>query len=417
MLSVSDFFCGCGGLSQGFKEAGFSIKTGIDFNKSFLETYAHNFPGTKVLNLDLGNNEFLKQISYSDIIIGGPPCQGFSLTGPRNIDDPRNQLYLSMFKTLTEIKPKAFLIENVRGLMTMWDGQVFKAIIKKFESAGYNVSFQLINSADYGIPQVRHRVFIVGIKKELQKVYEFPKKEFKKDDYISCEEAIGNVPNLEKQLKLTDISYKIKPITDYQKYIMDSNKLYNHIATAHKDFVKKVISLVPEGGNHKDLPKGIGESRKFNEAWTRYHSKKPSKTIDTGHRNHFHYKWNRVPTIRENARLQSFKDSFRFLGTRTSQNAQVGNAVPPLLAYKIAKQLKKLTVITRGEKGSVAVQDGTVFECDIQKNLKIKDLTGAGDLFAAGYLHGLINSKTVMECLAKGTELSSIVIQKIGARI
>ena len=341
MLSVSDFFCGCGGLSQGFKEAGFSIKTGIDFNKSFLETYAHNFPGTKVLNLDLGNNEFLKQISYTDIIIGGPPCQGFSLTGPRNIDDPRNQLYLSMFKTLTEIKPKAFLIENVRGLMTMWDGQVFKAIIKKFESAGYNVSFQLINSADYGIPQVRHRVFIVGIKKELQKVYEFPKKEFKKDDYISCEEAIGNVPNLEKQLKLTDISYNVKPITAYQKYVMDSNKLYNHIATAHKDFVKKVISLVPEGGNHKDLPKGIGESRKFNEAWTRYHSKKPSKTIDTGHRNHFHYKWNRVPTIRENARLQSFKDSFRFLGTRTSQNAQVGNAVPPLLAYKIAKQLKK----------------------------------------------------------------------------
>jgi DNA (cytosine-5)-methyltransferase 1 len=189
MLSVSDFFCGCGGLSQGFKEAGFSIKTGIDFNKSFLETYAHNFPGTKVLNLDLGNNEFLKEISYSDIIIGGPPCQGFSLTGPRNIDDPRNQLYLSMFKTLIEIKPKAFLIENVRGLMTMWDGQVFKAIIKKFESAGYNVSFQLINSADYGIPQVRHRVFIVGIKKELQKVYEFPKKEFKKEDYVSCEEG------------------------------------------------------------------------------------------------------------------------------------------------------------------------------------------------------------------------------------
>ena len=107
-------------------------------------------------------------------------------------------------------------------------------------------------------------------------------------------------------------------------------------------FVKKVIALVPEGGNHKDLPKGIGESRKFNEAWTRYHSKKPSKTIDTGHRNHFHYKWNRVPTVRENARLQSFKDSFRFLATRTSQNAQVGNAVPPLLAYKIAKKLIKL---------------------------------------------------------------------------
>ena len=342
MFSVSDFFCGCGGLSQGFKEAGFSIKTGIDFNKSFLETYAYNFPEAKVLNLDLGDSKFLKEISYSDVIIGGPPCQGFSLTGPRNIEDPRNELYLSIFKTLKEIKPKAFLVENVRGLMTMWGGQVFKAIIKKFESAGYNVNFQLMNSAEYGVPQVRHRVFIIGIKKELKKIYKFPNKEFKKEDYISCEEAIGNVPSLEKELKQSDLSYKIKPTTNYQKYVMDSNMLYNHVATAHKDFVKKVIALVPEGGNHKDLPKGIGESRKFNEAWTRYHSKKPSKTIDTGHRNHFHYKWNRVPTIRENARLQSFKDSFRFLATRTSQNSQVGNAVPPLLAYKIAKELIKL---------------------------------------------------------------------------
>jgi DNA (cytosine-5)-methyltransferase 1 len=109
----------------------------------------------------------------------------------------------------------------------------------------------------------------------------------------------------------------------------------------HKQFVKDTIALVPEGGNYKDLPKGVGDSRKFNEAWTRYHSQKPSRTIDTGHRNHFHYKWNRVPTIRENARLQSFKDSFKFLGTKTSQNVQVGNAVPPLLAFKIAKQLKK----------------------------------------------------------------------------
>jgi DNA (cytosine-5)-methyltransferase 1 len=118
-----------------------------------------------------------------------------------------------------------------------------------------------------------------------------------------------------------------------------SNKLFNHVATQHTQMVKEVMTLVPEGGNYKDLPLGVGESRKFNEAWTRYHSKKPSRTIDTGHRNHFHYKYNRVPTVRENARLQSFPDSFVFYGNRTQKYRQVGNAVPPLLGYHLAKKL------------------------------------------------------------------------------
>src|SRR5699024_12531935 len=119
------------------------------------------------------------------------------------------------------------------------------------------------------------------------------------------------------------------------------NVIYNHVETNHNNEVKVVISQVPEGGNYKDLPPGVGETRKFNEAWTRYHSQKPSKTIDTGHRNHFHYKWNRVPTVRENARLQSFPDNFIFLGTKTQQYRQVGNAVPPLLTQHIAVALEK----------------------------------------------------------------------------
>ena len=117
--------------------------------------------------------------------------------------------------------------------------------------------------------------------------------------------------------------------------------LKNHVGTQHTEHVINVISQVPEGGNHKDLPPGVGDSRKFNEAWTRYHSKKPSKTIDTGHRNHFHYKWNRVPSVRENARLQSFPDSFVFMGNKTEQYRQVGNAVPPLLGKVLAEQLIK----------------------------------------------------------------------------
>ena len=122
----------------------------------------------------------------------------------------------------------------------------------------------------------------------------------------------------------------------------NANKIYNHIATNHTEEVKKVISLVPDGGNYKDLPNGVGTSRKFNEAWTRYNSKKPSKTIDTGHRNHFHYKYNRIPTVRENARLQSFPDNFIFIGNKTQQYRQVGNAVPPLLSYNVAKEILRI---------------------------------------------------------------------------
>ena len=122
----------------------------------------------------------------------------------------------------------------------------------------------------------------------------------------------------------------------------DSLLILNHRRTEHKNHVIEVIRQVPEGGNYKDLPPGVGLSRTFNEAWTRYHRDLPSKTIDTGHRNHFHYKYDRVPTVRENARLQSFPDVFRFLGTKTSQQTQVGNAVPPLLGQQIAKTVRRL---------------------------------------------------------------------------
>jgi DNA (cytosine-5)-methyltransferase 1 len=161
------------------------------------------------------------------------------------------------------------------------------------------------------------------------------------ENYIACEEAIGDLPSREHDFGLEIDRYDREPSTEYQTKMRGKcDTLYNHVATNHTKQVTDVISQVPEGGNHKDLPEGVGTSRRFNEAWTRYHGKRPSRTIDTGHRNHFHYKYNRVPTIRENARLQSFPDDFVFCGTRTQQNRQVGNAVPPLLGEAIGLKLK-----------------------------------------------------------------------------
>ena len=270
-----------------------------------------------------------------------PPCQGFSLTGRRQFDDSRNKLYLSMIEAVRRYKPKAFMIENVPGMATLYNGEVKDEILKRFSEMGYTMSCQIVCAADYGVPQMRRRLVFIGIRDSAQK-FQFPQPYLQSADYVTCEDAISDLPSLVSELGEEISSYSSEPQTDYQKLMRGGNNLlYNHVAVNHKDFVKATIAQVPDGGNYKDLPCGVGESRKFHVAWTRYCSYKPSNTIDTGHRNHFHYKWNRCPTVRENARLQSFPDDFVFCGNRTQQNRQVGNAVPPLMAKAIAKELKK----------------------------------------------------------------------------
>lgn len=345
--NVIDLFSGAGGLSQGFVQANYNVLAGIDFDESALRTYEYNIKGAIALKEDLFDTKSaLKSIESNldgesvDVIIAGPPCQGFSLTGSRDINDSRNELYLSVVKAVNYFKPKAFLIENVPGMATLYNGSVKEQIINTFEDMGYSVTVtdKPLLAADYGVPQMRKRMFFVGFKKDLAYDYfEFPKPYLDKEHYVTTSEAISDLPPLEHELGQEELEYTNPPESDYQKLMRkNATKLFNHVGTKHTDEVKWVISQVPEGGNHKDLPEGVGASRKFNEAWTRYHSKKPSRTIDTGHRNHFHYNWNRVPTVRENARLQSFPDNFRFLGTKTQQNRQVGNAVPPLLAQALA---------------------------------------------------------------------------------
>ena len=345
--NVIDLFCGCGGLSKGFEMAGYNIILGIDNNGPALQTFEKNHKGSVGLNADLSNPETFNTIEKIvdgrsiDVIVGGPPCQGFSLTGPRKFDDERNKLYLAMIETVRRFRPKAFMIENVPGMATLYKGEVKDEIIRRFTKMGYKMNWQILCSADYGVPQIRKRLVFVGIR-NTKEPFQFPAPYCTPENYVTCEQAIGDLPSLEHTLGADVSEYECEPYTDYQKLMRGNcTTLYNHKAIDHKQFVKDTIALVPDGGNWKDLPPGVGESRIFHMAWTRYRSDKPSRTIDTGHRNNFHYKWNRCPTVRESARLQSFPDDFVFLGNKGQQDRQVGNAVPCLMAKAIGVQLEK----------------------------------------------------------------------------
>ncbi|MDC6450346.1 DNA cytosine methyltransferase [Pseudomonadales bacterium] len=342
-----DLFSGCGGLSHGFEQAGFECVVGVDVDEAALTTFGHNHPHAVPMKLDLSEESSIREIvkilgsTPIDVIVGGPPCQGFSLTGTRNEDDSRNKLFFSMFKLAEKLNPKVLVIENVPGIANLYGGRARAAILFEFERLGYTAHEKLFFAPDFGVPQIRKRMFFVGVKDDYE--FEFPLPTHQPERYVTCEQAIGDLPVFNTELGSEFSMYDTKASSDYQLMMRDgANELFNHVGTKHTDHVISVIRQVPEGGNHKDLPPGVGDSRKFNEAWTRYHSQKPSKTIDTGHRNHFHYKWDRVPTVRENARLQSFPDHFQFLGSKTQQYKQVGNAVPPLLGKHLGEAILKM---------------------------------------------------------------------------
>ncbi|WP_346846345.1 DNA cytosine methyltransferase [uncultured Clostridium sp.] len=340
--TVIDLFCGCGGLSYGFEKAGFDILLGIDNDRMALNTFELNHKGSKSICRDITELTYEKDIKQLignkkiDLIIGGPPCQGMSLSGPRQFDDPRNRLYLSYIRLVNEIKPKAFVIENVTGLVSLFKGAIKDNIVKKFTEMGYNVKYQILCAADYGVPQNRKRVIFVGVRDD---EFTFPTR---KDFTVTCEMALSDLPTLEHELGEVESNYLTAAQNEYQKLMrINSDVVRNHIAAQHSEKVQHIISLVPDGGNYKNLPEEYKNIRNFNVAWTRFCSYKPAPTIDTGHRHHFHYKYNRVPTVRECARLQSFPDDFCFLGNKTQQFRQVGNAVPPIMAECLANEIKK----------------------------------------------------------------------------
>jgi len=346
-----DLFSGCGGMSLGLERSGFNVLLANDINEDALKTYQHNFPKVKILKGDIRKinpNEIKHQIRKNrvDVITAGPPCQGFSYAGARDPDDPRNKLFRNLIKFVESFKPKIFVMENVPGLLTMQDGIVIRKIISEFSKLGYLVHVKTLLASDYGVPQGRKRIFIIGTNKPIPSEEIFPRKF--KSNRVSAAQAISDLSFLGINEK-SEI-YRLNRLSKYQKKMRGSNKvLYNHESPNHSKRIQRRFSTIPAGHNGHDVLQRVGTSK---HTYIKLNPKRSCHTITTLPEDFIHYSQNRIPTVRELARIQSFPDNFVFLGPRTTggrqrkhgcpQYTQVGNAVPPLMAEAVFKNLKKI---------------------------------------------------------------------------
>lgn len=345
--TVIDLFAGVGGLSLGFEMAGFDVVLANEYDTSIAEAYSKNRPNTKMIVEDITKLPVKECFgSYEgkiNVVIGGPPCQGFSQKGQRkSIDDPRNYLFRFFFNVVRQVKPKYFVIENVPNLLTTNNGIFKDEIIELFNGAGYAVSSGVLCAADYGVPQDRRRTCIIG--KHGADSIGLPATTDKK---TTIWDAISDLSYLESGEGAEIQSYRSDPQSEYQAILRHgSTELYNHIATRHsKETLERLELIAPECGKEmlpeKHLTKSI-----FSGTWCRMKKFGIARTIttryDTPSSGEFTHPYlDRAITTREAARIQSFPDTFHFFGSKSSQMKQVGNAVPPLLGKAIAEHIIK----------------------------------------------------------------------------
>lgn len=368
-MKLIDLFAGCGGLSTGFEMAGFEIPLAVEIDAWASETYKKNHPDTFVMTEDITNIKDLdslldsKEISI-DGIIGGPPCQGFSLSGNRDPKDPRNSLFMEFVRFVTHYKPKFFVMENVTGILSMVTKEkkpVRDVIRTEFENAGYNLEVFTLNAAEFGVPQSRMRVFFIGLRNDIpyDKDRVEPKGFTFGDDQITIEQAIMDLPQIKSSEGTDEQDYTMDPQNDFQRYARKgSKKVYNHIAMRH---TKRLIerfeqigfgqSVADVAAEHQQRQRGDAtkvSGKVYSQNNMRPFPDKPSPTIPASFQSNFVHPFiNRNYTAREGARLQSFPDTYIFCGKRTtmsweknlSQYQQIGNAVPPLLAKSIAETI------------------------------------------------------------------------------
>lgn len=345
--NVLDLFCGIGGLSLGLSRAGFHISGGIDNWQDAKSTYELNHAPQKCLLADISKvrtDEITKFFGISpeeiDLMVGGPPCQGFSSVGKRNAYDPRNQLWQHYLDLVNQIRPAYVLLENVEGILAMNRGGICKNIIKNFNLIGYQAKWKLLKSADYGVPQLRKRViFFAWLNGIVEPSYPNPTT----DNHVTVEEAIFDLPQLGSGESAT--KYTCMPLTEYQAARRGvATALHNHCAANHAPHLVELLGYIPDGGNRKSIPDRLQPKSGFHNSYARLASNMPALAVTSNMRKPSsarttHPKQSRGLTAREGLRLQSFDDSFEVLGSRTSQYLQVGNAVPPLLGEVLGKAL------------------------------------------------------------------------------
>lgn len=358
-LKVIDLFCGVGGLSYGFAhDDNFEIVAANEILPNMAKAYSLNHPTVKVYIEDVkdfGAEKVEKDLNVKaaeiDVIVGGPPCQGYSTVGKRLIDDPRGKLFQEYYRVLKEFNPRFFLFENVKGLLSMQKGELLKTIVSLFESLGYEVQCELLNAADYGAPQIRQRVIIVGSK--LGTNFQYPKPThrnseptigfFKNDlkPHLTLEEAISDLPFIKSGEE--SFEYALEPQNEFQKMMRVNapEKLTDQNAPNNNARLVKMMKLLPDGGTPEDLPKELRPTSGYKNTYCRLWWNRPSITITRNlstpsSSRCIHPKAPRALTTREGARIQCFPDSYQFYGSRSDRNLQIGNAVPTFLSNALA---------------------------------------------------------------------------------
>ncbi|MEB3230755.1 MAG: DNA cytosine methyltransferase [Leptolyngbyaceae bacterium] len=371
-LTAISLFCGAGGCSLGFKQAGYEILFASDIDPLAIQTYNTNFSTAKGIEVDIRKLDFSKVLFKSglaigelDILIGGPPCQGFSTAGMRFWDDPRNNLLKNYISAIKYIKPKWFLMENVEGLLTLRQGQYVYEVVKALIECGYKVRLEKVYFHEYGVPQRRKRVILIG--NRLGIIFQFPAPTFKvhgpifRNSEITLRHTISGLPQPSKDPKYL-LSYGSVPETDWERYLRGrATYISDHFIPQLNPLQKERIKALKPGQTMKDLPEYLQHESFRRRANRRVMDGIPSEkrggapsglkrllfdepclTI-TGAaiREFIHPAEERPLTIREAARIQTFPDDFIFKGNASQKIQQIGNAIPPMIARIFAEYIKE----------------------------------------------------------------------------